>query len=687
MNRRIITRLTAIRRSSLVTSLAFVLVSVFAIQTGAADQFDVVTKIQDTSANIVWRIDEPNVKAKQTNYPQITFLPGDTVNIDAGGCVQTGGTGKTWKLYVNPSGPNADRLYHGLIWIPGINTQLTRIQQFGLKKNYQIAAPLASSLNPADLYLRLGYEDDGYGDNGYYAHDDGTDDQCKNIDHAWIIISIGHNGAIPPNAGQFVGVTPNDFRCQAAWAFHNFDTSELSWSTFTNAFTLGVLDYIDPATYITFLAARGMASGGNCAGMSLLADVGEDQFVVADLRESFWANYKSQTVASPAVATDINTSHWKQLSAFFLSHWLGTDFNSPSTNAATIESDLTKANSNYGLLTLEHGTEGHVLVPLSVSRSGSQILIAVYDSNRPCGSIPDTATYPPVVVNGNNWSYQMAGGETWSGSGSGLGYIPYLGEDGWSDLGTDISGVLKIIFGNGVNVEQVTDSTGKRLYAPNQPGVIDTSAQGLGRSLVRIPMFADTKRPRASGPVFTLNHALKLSPALASQGQQIQNEYEADYGGSGQVYLATNAQLSDLTFTLTGTKPGQAMRVLVGQKNQFFELKLASETANVIHPSFIIHSPGNLAAGATVQDRNGAAVKITFSHGLVSTTANTVTMRQTDEIAAATSPMKFQLASNNDLQVLSNGPTAQTNVTTRVIAASGAVTTAPARQLMIQKPN
>ena len=153
------------------------------------------------------------------------------------------------------------------------------------------------------------------------------------------------------------------------------------------------------------------------------------------------------------------------------------------------------------------------------------------------------------------------------------------------------------------------------------------------------------------------------------------------------MYLATNAQLSDLTFTLTGTMPGQAMRVLVGQKNQFFELKLASETANVIHPSFIIHSPGNLAAGATVQDRNGAAVKITFSHGLVSTTANTVTMRQTDEIAAATSPMKFQLASNNDLQVLSNGPTAQTNVTTRVIAASGAVTTAPARQLMIQKPN
>src|SRR5205823_4332911 len=65
-------------------------------------------------------IDQPNVKARFTEYHEVRFLPGDTVSVQAGGCVQTGGVGRTWKRYVDPSGPNSDRLYHGLIWLPGI---------------------------------------------------------------------------------------------------------------------------------------------------------------------------------------------------------------------------------------------------------------------------------------------------------------------------------------------------------------------------------------------------------------------------------------------------------------------------------------------------------------------------------------------------------------------------------------
>src|ERR1051325_158363 len=67
-----------------------------------------------------WRIRQPNVRQFLTPYPQIRFQPGDRITIEAGGCVQTGGIGKTWKQYVNPKGPNAVQLYHGLIWIPGV---------------------------------------------------------------------------------------------------------------------------------------------------------------------------------------------------------------------------------------------------------------------------------------------------------------------------------------------------------------------------------------------------------------------------------------------------------------------------------------------------------------------------------------------------------------------------------------
>src|SRR5712692_9601185 len=42
-----------------------------------------------------WRIDEPNVKKPIIEFQQIRFQPGDQVRIIAGGCVQTGGHGKT----------------------------------------------------------------------------------------------------------------------------------------------------------------------------------------------------------------------------------------------------------------------------------------------------------------------------------------------------------------------------------------------------------------------------------------------------------------------------------------------------------------------------------------------------------------------------------------------------------------
>jgi len=38
--------------------------------------------------------------------------------------------------------------------------------------------------------LILGYQDDDYGDNGYWGHDDGTENQCKYEPNAWVEIYI-----------------------------------------------------------------------------------------------------------------------------------------------------------------------------------------------------------------------------------------------------------------------------------------------------------------------------------------------------------------------------------------------------------------------------------------------------------------------------------------------------------------
>ena len=58
------------------------------------------------------------------------------------GCCQTGGHGKTWKRYVDPQGPNSDRLYHGLVWVPGATSGLVRLQGV-IGKTFVVASDAA----------------------------------------------------------------------------------------------------------------------------------------------------------------------------------------------------------------------------------------------------------------------------------------------------------------------------------------------------------------------------------------------------------------------------------------------------------------------------------------------------------------------------------------------------------------
>ena len=161
----------------------------------------------------VWLINEPDVGQDVARFAfkphaDIRFQPGDGITIEAGGCVQTGGTGKTWKRYVDPRGPNSDKYYYGTIWIPGVlgaqTPNVARIKDV-LGKRWGVPP----SAKPAQLYLLLGYLDDDNSDNGYYSHDDGTDDQCKGTDNAWVRITAvrGVGGALWASEGK---LAPND---------------------------------------------------------------------------------------------------------------------------------------------------------------------------------------------------------------------------------------------------------------------------------------------------------------------------------------------------------------------------------------------------------------------------------------------------------------------------------------------
>lgn len=145
---------------------------------------------------VVWRIDEPNVSQPQTTYPAIRFQTGDLINVFAGGCVQHGGTGLTWKRYVNPMTPgrNDDDQHHGTIRLPGFGG-LRHIRDAVL----QGGVPVLDDPGQ-EAQLVLGYADDGYGDNGYWGHDDGWWEQCNDLPDAWVVIVIQHNCAASSDA-------------------------------------------------------------------------------------------------------------------------------------------------------------------------------------------------------------------------------------------------------------------------------------------------------------------------------------------------------------------------------------------------------------------------------------------------------------------------------------------------------
>jgi hypothetical protein len=151
-----------------------------------------------------WRIDEPNVKKSIIEFQQIRFQPGDTVRVTGGGCVQTGGWGATWKRYVDPLGDNSDKLYHGMVLIPGAigelpANDLDRFARILIIKGHNF--PVKAITEPRKQHLWLGYEDSKYSDNGYNDQDAGTQGQCRIgnswVEHAFVFITIIH-GATPP---------------------------------------------------------------------------------------------------------------------------------------------------------------------------------------------------------------------------------------------------------------------------------------------------------------------------------------------------------------------------------------------------------------------------------------------------------------------------------------------------------
>ena len=152
---------------------------------------DVITCTKPAPGREAWHIEFPSVDRSLTDYTAIRLNPGDVVRLSASGCVQTGGWGSTWKRYVDPDDGNGhlDSQYYGTVQIAGVtgdNNPQTLKHWIG-----------PSFVVPAAGHFALGYVDDGgIGDNGYWNHDDGVNNQCAGVYKAVVDLVIDR-GATP----------------------------------------------------------------------------------------------------------------------------------------------------------------------------------------------------------------------------------------------------------------------------------------------------------------------------------------------------------------------------------------------------------------------------------------------------------------------------------------------------------
>jgi hypothetical protein len=143
--------------------------------------FNVISVASDTidekSEVKIWRVDQPMVVLPSVAIPQIELLAGDKLSFRAGGCAQTGGSGRTWKNFVNPINPDFINEYFGMVQVQNAPDGLGALQRLSV-----FMAPDQTQWSVGDKpgALIIGYQDEpgDYGDNGYWGHDDGDSNQC-----------------------------------------------------------------------------------------------------------------------------------------------------------------------------------------------------------------------------------------------------------------------------------------------------------------------------------------------------------------------------------------------------------------------------------------------------------------------------------------------------------------------------
>ena len=257
----------------------------------------------------VFRIDQPRVDVASDDIRTMKFDSGERVVLNAGGCVQTGIAG--WESYVHPTLPSPppfvpDPFHSGTAWIPSASGQQQQSIAEMIGKTFTAPTSDDTALNKG-TFLSLGYRSADNSGSGYYKHDDGPNNQCRNVGPAWVEVTVVRS--IGPTL-KTVSWSPHSRPFDLVWDMNNEDFNglplnpEWAWQLDHPGY---VPDFSSTCKKAFYNNGGDASSGGNAIHSDILAQDCTSQNTILDVSTSSLVG--DSWLHNPAYCTGLIDGH------------------------------------------------------------------------------------------------------------------------------------------------------------------------------------------------------------------------------------------------------------------------------------------------------------------------------------------------------------------------------------------
>lgn len=467
------------------------------------------------------------------------------------------------------------------------------------------------------------------------------------------------------------------------WRFDNFKDATLPWEIYREAF-IGIPSTRDVAgsgfdvLFYDQVYETEISKDGNCFGMSLMSLMmlkkgGHLGYCVPISQYSGDVFGNPATGPSdPALKRAINIMHGHQINVPTLQHILDIigknknrdgEYAFQSFQFYKLKNDPTLVSITKSL---SPSDGGHTMVAYDAEDlGGGNRKIYVYDPNRTWADPTQRTWYQNrenfIAISGHSWSFDKGNNEFWAGSpGSGgnliITPISVTGPQARSpsSMGDQIIGqILTTIFisGGDVEIEQVTDEQGRRLFRPGTFEVDTDPATGMPRMLPWYP--SDEGSGRTGGPLLFFHFGnststLNIKVKAGEQGYRLRA-----LGPRGMITVSTRGGRGAEQLTLRHAGTMEPQLVLSNERGA---VEYDVEFAHIVEPRERVH----ILRTRNLRIPEGATVELAATD-----------RSRTLSLASPTAPIEYELQlraiTRQGEEVLSRSASGQDAGTTRLV--------------------